>query len=111
MELSNKGEKAKIEDELETTNSDKSGDESETADSETPNQLKAKRKEGQQKRPQHHDSKGAGKGRRSRQADQKDRGAWNRTSRGTRARREARRNQSEEPRKREEPQVELEGEC
>ena len=30
MELSNKGEKAKIEDELETTNLDKSGDESET---------------------------------------------------------------------------------
>ena len=42
----------KIEDELETTNSDKSGDESETTDlvqmfdSETPNQLKDKRKEG-----------------------------------------------------------------
>ena len=71
----NKGEEAKIEDELETSNSDKSGDESETADSvrmfdsEMPNQLKAKRKKGQQKRRQHCDRMGAGKGRTSRQAD------------------------------------------
>ena len=38
-------------------------------DSETLNQLKDKRKEGQQKRRQHRDSKGAGKGHTSKQAD------------------------------------------
>ena len=113
----NKGENAKIEEELETANSDKSEDESNTAnsvrmfDSETPNQLKAKRKKGQQKRHQHRDSKEAGKGRTSRQADRKDRVTWNRTCRGARARRDARRNRSDDPEEREEPQVELEGEC
>ena len=60
-----------IEDELETANSDKSGDESKTTDSvrmfdsETPNQLKAKRKKGQQKKRQHRDNKGARKGARA----------------------------------------------
>ena len=71
----------KIEDELETANPNKSRDELETTgsvrmlDSEMLNQLKAKQKEGQQKRRQHRDNKGAGKGRTSRQADQKGRGA------------------------------------
>ena len=85
----NKGEKAKTEtwynvvkavktkDELEIANSNESGNRSEAAnsvrmfDSGTPNQLKAKRKKGQQKRHQHRDNKGAEKGRTSRQADQK----------------------------------------
>ena len=67
----------KIEDELETTNSNKSGDESEAADSveqfdsEEPNHLKAKRTKGQRKGRQHHDNKVAGKGRTSNQADRK----------------------------------------
>ena len=62
----------KIEHELETTNSDKSRDGLETNDSvrmfdsEMPNQLKANWKEGQHKRGQHHDNKGAGKRCRSR---------------------------------------------
>ena len=54
----------KIEDELETANSDKSrGNGSETADSvrmfdsETPNQLDAKQKKGQRKRRQQRDNK------------------------------------------------------
>ena len=65
----------KIEYELETTNSDKSRDKLEIVDSvwmfdsETPNQLRAKRKKGQQKRRQHRDNKEAGKGRTSIQAD------------------------------------------
>ena len=107
----------KIDDELETGNLDKSGDELETIDLvrmfdlETPNQLKAKWKKGQQKRRQHRDNKGARKGRTSRQADQKGQGARNRTGRGTRARREASRNWSDDLEEREEPQVELEGEC
>ena len=52
----NKREKAKIKDELETPYSDESGNRSEAADSvrmfdsETPNQLKAMRREGQRKR-------------------------------------------------------------
>ena len=113
----NKDEKAKIKDELETANSDKSRDESETVDlvqmfdSETSNQLKSKRMKGQQKRRQHRDSKGVGKGRTSRQAHRKGRGARNRTGRGARARREARRNRSDDPEEPKEPQVELEGEC
>ena len=86
----------KIEDELETVNSDKSGDKSETVDPKTPNQLKAKRKKGQQKRRQHRDNKGVGKGCTSRQADQKGRAA--------RARCEARRNQSEEPKEQKQAQ-------
>ena len=49
--------------------------------------------------------------RRAVQADRKGRGAQNQTSRGARARREAKRNRSEEPGEREEPQVELEGDC
>ena len=83
----------KIEDELETANSSKSEDKLETADSvrmfdsETPNQLKAKRKEGRH----HWDKKGAGKGLTSRQADGKGRGVWNRMGQGARERREARR--------------------
>ena len=107
----------KIEHEFETANSDKSEHESETVDSvqmfdsETPNQLKAKRKEGQQKRRQHREIKGDGIGRPSRQGDRKGRNAQNRTGRGARARREARRNRSKEPEEREDPQVELEGEC
>ena len=67
----------KIEDELETTNSDRNENESEIADSvrmfdlETPNQLEAERKEGQRKRRKHCDNKGVGKCRTSRQADRK----------------------------------------
>ena len=107
----------KIEDELETANSDKSGDELETTDSvrmfdlETMNQLKAKRKKGQQKKRQHRDNKGSRKDRMSRQDERKGRGAWNRTGRGVRVRREARKYWSKEPEEREEPHVELEGEC
>ena len=103
----NKGEKTK--DELETANSDQGENRSEGADSvrmfgsKMSNQLKAKRKKRQQKRRQHRDSKEAGKCCTSRQA--------NRTSRGARARREAKRNRSDGPEEREEPQVELEGEC
>ena len=103
-------------DELETANSDESKNRSEEADSvrmfysETPNQLMAKRKKGQHKRRQHRHSKGVEKGM-SRQADRKGRGARNQTGRGVRFRREARRNQSDDPEEREEPQVELEGEC
>ena len=78
----NRSEKAKTEDESETVDSVW------MFDSETPNQLKAKRKKAQQKRRQHCDSKGAGKGCTCREAD--------RTGRGARAMREARRNQSEE---------------
>ena len=125
----NKGEKAltetwfdvvkglKTKDELETTHSDESRNRSEAADlvrmfdSETPNQLKAKRKKGKQKRRQYRDNNEDGKGRISRQADRKGRGARNRTSRGARAKREARRNRSDDLEEREEPQVELEGEC
>mgnify|MGYP006889233327 CR=1 FL=1 len=64
-------------------------DESETAgsvqmfDSETPNELT---------RRQHRENKGLGKGGTSREANQKGRGAWYRTGRGARVRREARRN-------------------
>ena len=53
----------KIKDEFETANSDKSGDELETADSvrmfdsETPNHLDAKQKKGQRKRRQQRDNK------------------------------------------------------
>ena len=47
----------------------------------------------------------------SRQADRKGRGTRNRSGRGARARREAMRNRSDDPEEREEPQVELEGEC
>ena len=71
----------KIEDKLETTNSYKSGNESETAgsvrmfDSETPNHLEAKQKKWQRKRRQHRGNKGAQKGCTSKQADQKGRGA------------------------------------
>ena len=102
-------------DELETANSDKSGDKSEIADSvqmfdsETLNQLKAKRKEAHHKKHQHRNRKGTEKGRTSRQADGKGRGARHQTGRGVRARREARRNQSVESGEREEPQAELEG--
>ena len=65
----------KIEDKLETANSDKSGNESEKVDSveqldsDEPYYLKAKRTKGKQKRRQHRDSKVAGKGRTSSQAD------------------------------------------
>ena len=54
-------------------------------DSDTPNQLRAKRKRRQQKRRQHRDSKGADKGLTNRQTDQEGRGAWNRTGRGAQA--------------------------
>ena len=56
------------EDELETSNSGESGIESEATDSiekfdsYMPNQLRVKRRKGQQKGRQHHDSKGAKKG-------------------------------------------------
>ena len=101
----------KIEDELETANSDKNGNESEIAesvrmfDSETLNQLEAKRK-----RRQHRDSKGVGKGHTSSQTDRKGRGARNRTGQGVRARHEARRSQSEEPEEQAEPHVEFDEE-
>ena len=55
--------------------------------------------------------KEAKKGRVSRQADRKGRGARNRIGRGARARRKARRDQSVDPEEQGEPQVELEGEC
>ena len=94
---------------METAKSDESANRSEEAelvqmfDSDTPNQLTAKRKRRQRKKRQYRNSKGAEKGRMSRQADRKGRGA--------RVRREARRNQSDDPEEPEEPQVELEGEC
>ena len=47
----------------------------------------------------------------SRLADQKGRGARNRTGRGTRARREAKKSRSEDPEEHVELQVELKGEC
>ena len=56
------------EDELETSNSGESGIESEAIDSiekfdsDMPNQLRVKRRKGQQKGRQHHDSKGTKKG-------------------------------------------------
>ena len=65
------------EEELETSNLDKSMNVSETTDSvkkfdsEEPNHLKAKRTKGQRKGRQHHDNKVAGKGRTSNQADRK----------------------------------------
>ena len=102
---------------METANSDKSGDELETTDSvrmfdlETMNQLKARRKKGKQKKRQHRDNKGSRKDRMSRQDERKGRGAWNRTGRRVRVRREARKYWSKEPEEREEPHVELEGEC
>ena len=107
----------KTEDELETANSDVSENRSEEAesvrmfDSDTRNQLRAKRKRRQRKTRQHRDNKGAEKGRTSRQADRKGRSARNRTGRGARARREARRSRSVDPAEQMEPQVELEGEC
>ena len=64
-------------DELETTNSDKSGNGLETADSDEPNNLKAKRTKRQPKRRQHRDSKGAEKGLTSRQDGQKGQDAQN----------------------------------
>ena len=97
-----KGEKT--EDELETANSDESENRSEVADSvqmfdsDTLNQPRPKQKKRQQEKRQHRNSKRVEEGRGSRQADQKGRRARSRTSRGVRARRE-------------EPQVELEGEC
>ena len=78
----------KTEDELETTNSDESENELERADSvrlfdlETPNQPKATRRKGQRKRRQYRDNKGVEKGRTSRKADRKGRGARSRTGRG-----------------------------
>ena len=114
-----KGEKTG--DELETANSDESSDESENRsevtelvrmfDSDTLNQLRAKRKRRQQEKRQHRDNKGAVKGRGSRQADRKGRSARSRTGRGARARRGARRSRSVGPAEQAEPQVELEGEC
>ena len=75
-----KGEKT--EDELETANSDESENRSKVAesvrmfDSDTLNQPRAKWKRRQQRRHQHRDNKGADKkGRVSRQADRKGRGA------------------------------------
>ena len=59
----------KKEDELETANSNKSGNISETTDSDKPNHLKAKWTKGQWKRHQHWDSKGADKGLTNRQVD------------------------------------------
>ena len=107
----------KVEDELEIANSNKRENESEIADSveqldsEKPNHLKAKLTQGQQKRPQQCDSNVARNGRTSSQADRKGRGTRNRTGQGARARGEACRSKSEEPEKKKEPQVELEGEC
>ena len=110
-----KGEKT--EDELETTNSDENKNRSEKAesvrmfDSDMLNQPRAKRKRRQQKERQYHDSKGAEKGRVSRQADRNGRIARSRTGRGARARRGARRNRSGDPGDPEESQVELEEQC
>ena len=73
--------------------------------------MKAKLKKGKQKRRQHYDNKGDEKGRTSIQADLKGRGTRNQTGRGARARREARRNRSDDLEEPEEPEVELEGEC
>ena len=72
----------KMEDELETTNSDECGIELEVFDSDTPNQRKAMQREGKQRTRQHCDDKGAKKGQRSRQANWKSRGMLNRTGRG-----------------------------
>ena len=78
---------------METTNSHKSEEESETVadlvrmfDSETPNQLKAKRKKGQQKRRQHRDSKGA---RKATQVDKSTEGSRRAESNGSRSASEA----------------------
>ena len=66
-----------IEDELETTNSIESEIESEMFDSDSPNQLRAKRRKGQRSMHLHCNSKRAEKGQRSRQADQEGRSARN----------------------------------
>ena len=79
----------KKEDELETINSDKSRNRSETADpveqfdSEEPNYLKAKRTKGQRKRRQYHENKVDVKGLTSRQADRKGREAFDRRGQET----------------------------
>ena len=102
----------KIEDELETANSDKSRGEAETADSirmfdlETLNLAEGRATEKEPTPRQ----QGSWEMPHNKQADRKGQGEWNRTGRGARARCEARRNQSEEPQEREESQVELEGE-
>ena len=118
----------KIEDELETTNSDESGNRSEVAesvrmtfDSDMLDQPRAKGRRRLWEKRQHHNNKGAMKGLLSRQADwkgrvsrqdnQKGRSARSQICRGVRARRGARRNQSGNPEDPEEPQVELKGEC
>ena len=78
----------KIEDELETTNSDVSGigsevtDSIEMFDSDITNRLRAKRRKGHQKRRQHCYSKRAEKGHISKQADQKGRAVRNQTGQG-----------------------------
>ena len=75
------------EDELEIANSDESKNRSEEAesvrmfDSDTLNQPRPKRKRRQQEKCQHHDSRRAGKGHVSRQADRKGRTARSRTGR------------------------------
>ena len=86
--------------ELETANSDESENRSEAVesvrmfDSDMPDQPRAKRRRRQQEKRQHRNSKGAVKGRVSRQSDRKGRSARSRTGRGARVRCGARRNQS-----------------
>ena len=82
----NKGQKTK--DELETTNSVEREIESDMFDSigmfdsDTPNQLRAKRRKGQRRTRQHHNNERAVKGRVSRQADRKGRSTRNRMGPG-----------------------------
>ena len=102
---------------METTNLVEREIESEEFDSiemfqsDTPNQLMAMRKKGQQRMHQHRNNGRAKKGRMSRQADRKGQSTRNRTSRGARARCKARRSLSIDPAEHVEPQVELEGAC
>ena len=93
----------KMDDESETTDS------IEQSNSNEPNRLKSKRTKGKQKRCQHCYNNEVDQGLTGRQANQRGLGARNRTGRGTLVRRDARRNQSEEPTKQRE--VELEGVC
>ena len=108
-----KGERT--EDELETTNSDESENQSEVAelvrmfDSDKLNQPRSKRMTRQQEKCQHRNNKRADKGHVSRQDDRKGRSVQSRTGRGARARCEARRNRSRKPEDPEETQVKLEG--
>ena len=106
----------KIEEGLEIVNSEKSGNESETADSvrifdsEMLNQLEAKRKKGQRKRHQHRDIKGAWKhrkaGKLTKRVEAREIERVEECERGMKPG-----SRSKEPKGQAEPQVELEGEC